>query len=220
MKMIVKRGKNMKNEPNKNIKEKKRVVKHASGLKDDEILLFNNVEYEPDTYEIVLFFDGMPVDRFKIQELLDAAIPNTYEYQKGEKMIGESNDLKAFKEFLEKNGMVPADILQTQLNDYSRQSNSMKNVLHELIERTHGKDNLKAEERAIFCLMGWLDEAQVIRAIAESKKPLSEDAIAEFAGLPVPMVKNIIKKLADEGSINAEKVILDTLTKPTKAEDY
>lgn len=196
----------MKKEQNKNTKEKKRVIKHASDLKAGEILLFNDIEFDPDIAEIILTYDGMLVDRFRFIELLDVAIPNTYEYQEGEKMIEESNDLKAFKEFLEKNGMVPAGILQTQLNDYHRQSDSMKNVLHELIERTQGKANLREEERAVFCLLGWIDEAFILKAVVESHQPIDEVNICKLTHLPKKMVRRILKKLIEEGSINRNSI--------------
>jgi transcription initiation factor IIE alpha subunit len=118
-----------------------------------------------------------------------------------------SDDVKAFKEFLERDGEIPGNILKLQLNDYCRQSKSMKNALHELIERASEKEDLNAEYSAVGCLLGWIDEAYVLKAIVESNQPVDEEDICEMTHLPKRMVKSIINKLIDEGSVNKNSII-------------
>ena len=121
-------------------------------------------------------------------------------------MIEESDDVKLFRNFLERDGKIPSDILKLQLNDYCRQSGSMKKAICELLERTCEKDNLKEEERTVYCLMGWLDEAYVLRAIVESHQPIDEADICKLTHLPKRMVRSILNKLINEGSVNRNSI--------------
>ncbi|EMR74252.1 hypothetical protein MBGDN05_00682 [Thermoplasmatales archaeon SCGC AB-539-N05] len=122
-------------------------------------------------------------------------------------MIEESDDVKLFRNFLERDGEIPSNILKLQLNDYCRQSKSMKNALHELIERTSEKEDLNAEYGAVGCLLGWIDEAYVLKAVVESDPPVDEVDICEMTHLPKRMVKSILNKLIDEGSVNKNSII-------------
>lgn len=121
-------------------------------------------------------------------------------------MMEESNDLKVFKEFLERDGEIPSNILKLQLNDYCRQSKSMKNALQELIERASEKEDLNAEYSATGCLLGWIDEAYVLRAVVESHQPIDEADICKITHLPKRMVRHILNKLIDEGSVDKNSI--------------
>lgn len=72
------------------------------------------------------------------------------------KMIEQNDDVK-FREFLKRHSSIPDDILQMQLDDYHRQSKSMKIVIQELIGRQ--KEDINAEYWAVSCMLGWIDEA-------------------------------------------------------------
>lgn len=72
---------------NKNIKNnkavvscKKRVIKPYSELEYGEILLYNKVNFDNITDEILLYYDDIHVDTLNIHDLLKVFSPDTHEY--------------------------------------------------------------------------------------------------------------------------------------------